>query len=107
MLCLKEIELGHSCCCAHGGWPLATPATLPRGFPRGSLLGYSIHRALACLETCQHLTVGCMARLQGLATQLGKPGVPRVHGGNPYVTPDSTVHDPKMQDVELGKKGGL
>ncbi len=48
-----------------------------------------------------------MARLQGLATQLGKPGVPRVHGGNPYVTPDSTVHDPKMQDVELGKKGGL
>jgi Na+/proline symporter len=39
------------------------------------------------------------------AHEMEKPAVPRVQGGNPYVTPDSTVHNPKMQDVELGKKG--
>ncbi len=33
----------------------------------------------------------------------GKPGVPRVPGGNPFVTPDTTVHNPKEGDVELGK----
>ena len=29
-----------------------------------------------------------------------------VQGGNPFVTPDSTVHNPKTQgsDVELGQK---
>ncbi len=36
----------------------------------------------------------------------GKPGVPRVPGGNPFVTPDQTVHNPnpKEADVELGTK---
>jgi hypothetical protein len=33
----------------------------------------------------------------------GKPGVPRVPGGNPFVTPDTTVHNPKENDMELGK----
>ena len=58
-------------------------------------------------EQSQQVLRGVMTDAQGLAHQLGKPGVPRVHGGNPYVTPDSTVHDPKMQDVELGKRTGL
>ena len=49
----------------------------------------------------------------GLAEYQHKPAIPRVQGGNPYVTPDPTVHDPKLfkadspadaKDVELGPK---
>jgi len=35
---------------------------------------------------------------------MGKPAVPRVPGGNPFVTPDATVHNPKENDVEMGAK---
>jgi hypothetical protein len=37
---------------------------------------------------------------------MGKPAIPRVPGANPFRTPDSTVHNPKEQDVEMGKKDG-
>ncbi|CAK0787068.1 hypothetical protein CVIRNUC_010284 [Coccomyxa viridis] len=53
--------------------------------------------------TCNKASPESMAKFGSF---MGKPGVPRVRGGNPFVTPDSTVHNPKTQgsDVELGQK---
>lgn len=45
-----------------------------------------------------------MGFLQPLMKVMGKPAIPRVPGANPFRTPDTTVHNPKEQDVELGGK---
>ena len=73
----------------------------------GVVVGTGSCAAVGSAQTAHVRVIGCVTHLQGLAHQMGKPSIPRVQGGNPYVTPDSTVHDPKMQDVELGKKTGL
>lgn len=60
-----------------------------------------------CWEVSEHIVPVLPEQdMEEFGKYAGKPSVPRVQGGNPFVTPDQTVHNPnpKEADVELGAK---